>query len=248
LKIAAHYYNDSIRRNNGQLAAVLNGKVLGPQQRKCMVWDIERGASNVIEPEVWQTDTCLGGWHYDRGVFDRREYKSAGVVIRMLVDIVSKNGNLLLNVPVRGDGTIDEQEEEIIADVGRWMEVNRDAIVGTRPWKVLGEGPALNDAAPLRDQGFNEGKGKPLTAADVRYSAKTGAIYAITLGAPKEQIRLSSLGTGAGLIDGQIRNVELLGGRESLKWSRGADALTIDPPAAVPSEHSVVFRIALQTA
>jgi alpha-L-fucosidase len=248
LKIAAHYYNDSIRRNNGQLAAVLNGKVLDPQQRKCMVWDIERGASNVIEPEVWQTDTCLGGWHYDRGVFDRREYKTAGVVIRMLVDIVSKNGNLLLNVPVRGDGTIDEQEEEIISDVGRWMEDNSEAILGTRPWKVLGEGPALGDAAPLQAQGFNEGKGKPLTAADVRYTAKSGVIYAITLGAPKEQIRLSSLGTRAGLIDGQIRNVELLGGRKSLKWSSGPDALTIDPPAAVPSEHAVVFRIALHEA
>jgi alpha-L-fucosidase len=112
----------------------------------------------------------------------------------------------------------------------------------------LGEGPALSDAAPLRDQGFNEGKGKPLTAADVRYTAKAGAIYAITLGAPKEQIRLSSLGNRAGLIEGQIHNIEILGSREPLKWSRGADALTIDPPAAVPSEYAVVFKIALQAA
>jgi alpha-L-fucosidase len=242
LKIAAHFYNDNMRRHGGRLEAVLTGKILDAQQRKCMVWDIERGASTVIEPEVWQTDTCLGGWHYDRGIFDRRDYKSAGTVIRMLADIVSKNGNLLLNVPVRSDGTIDEQEQEIVDGIGQWMAVNREAIVGTRPWKVMGEGPALRDAAPLQAQGFNEGKGKPLSAEDVRFTTKSGAIYAIVLGAPTSDVRLSSLGAKARLAPG-VREVTLLGSNETVKWERRDEDLSLSPPAVPPSREAIVYKI-----
>jgi alpha-L-fucosidase len=209
-----------------------------------MVWDIERGASTVIEPEVWQTDTCLGGWHYDRGIFDRREYKSAGTVIRMLADIVSKNGNLLLNVPVRSDGTIDEQEQEIVDGIGQWMAINREAIVSTRPWKVLGEGPALRDAAPLQAQGFNEGRGKPLSAEDVRFTAKGGVVYAIVLGVPTTDIRLTSLGAKAGLAPG-VRDVTLLGSNETVKWRRSDDNLSLSPPIAPPSREAIAFKIVL---
>src|SRR5688572_515108 len=108
LQIAAHHYNQSIKRNKGKLQAVLNGKILDEMQRKCMVWDIERGQSNVIEPFTWQTDTCLGDWHYNKRVYEGKRYKSAQTVIHTLVDVVSKNGNLLLNIPVKGNGTIDD--------------------------------------------------------------------------------------------------------------------------------------------
>lgn len=101
LKIAAHMYNKSIVRN-GKLTAVINGKILDKEQRKCMVWDIERRQSNQIEPLPWQTCACLGSWHYDRRIYDRHGYKSAKNVIQMLADVVSKNGNLLLSVPIRG--------------------------------------------------------------------------------------------------------------------------------------------------
>ncbi|MCE5184826.1 MAG: alpha-L-fucosidase [Planctomycetaceae bacterium] len=195
LKIAAHFYNSSPLWNNGQFRAVMSNKILSREQRRCMIWDIEKGASNQIEPQPWQTCTCLGSWHYDRGIYERKGYKSAKTVVHMLVDIVSKNGNLLLSVPLRGDGTFDDQEESILRKLGAWMAANGEAIFATRPWKVFGEGPAMKDAAPLRAQGFNEGKGKPLTAEDVRYTmSKDGkTLYAVVMGRPSGNTLLKSV-------------------------------------------------------
>ena len=161
LRIAAHYYNSNMKWHGGKLEAVYNGKILNEEQRKCMVWDIERGQSNRIEPFVWQTDTCLGGWHYDIGVFNRHRYKSAKTVIQTLADVVSKNGNLLLSVPVRADGTIDSDEVKIVEGIAAWMDINRESIFGTRPWKVFGEGPAMASAAPSGAR-LQRGQGKTI--------------------------------------------------------------------------------------
>jgi alpha-L-fucosidase len=220
LKIAAHYYNSSLKWHDGRLEAVLNGKVLNPEQRKCMVWDIERGTSPQIEPLPWQTCTCLGSWHYDRRIYEGRRYKTAKTVIHMLVDIVSKNGNLLLSVPLRSDGTLDSEEERILEEIAAWMEVNGEAIYATRPWKVFGEGPAMKEAAPLRAQGFNEGRGKPLTAEDVRYTlSKDGrTLYVFLMGRPSAGqtigIKTLRLKNGAGL-----GRVELLGWPKAVSWN-----------------------------
>lgn len=225
LKIAAHYYNTTP-------GAVLFGKVLSEQQRKCMVWDIERGQSNRIEPLPWQTDTCLGHWHYDRQVYEQHRYKTAATVIHTLVDVVSKNGNLLLNVPVRGDGSIDDDERQILEGVAAWMDVNKEAIFGTRPWTTFGEGPGLEGAAPIKDQGFNEGKGKPLTGEDVRYTVKGDVLYAILMGWPKEgRVTLKSLKGTAG-----VKSAELLGSRETVQVEAGAGGLKVTLPSQRPGE------------
>ena len=244
LKIAAHLYNSSAARNDGTVEAVLFGKILDEQQRRCMVWDIERGQSNQIESEPWQTDTCLGSWHYDRGVYDRNGYKSAETVIRMLADVVSKNGNLLLSVPVRGDGTIDEKERAIIEGIAAWMDVNREAIFGTRPWKVCGEGPQLAEAPPLSAQGFNEGKGRPFSGEDVRYTRKGDTLYALVLGKPAGEVRLTSLAPTKGLLEGRVTKVEQLGSG-GVKWTAGDEALIISPNAAgiATDDQTIVFRI-----
>ena len=246
LRIAAHLYNSNMREHGGKLEAVLNGKILNEQQRKCMVWDIERGQSNRIEPFVWQTDTCLGGWHYDKNVFEQHRYKSAKTVIQTLADIVSKNGNLLLSVPVRADGTIDSDEVQIVEGIAAWMDKNSECIFDTRPWKVFGEGPAIESAAPLSNQGFNEGKGKPFTAHDVRFTQKGDTLYAIALGQPTEPLKLKSLGKQSKLLDKQIGSVQLLGGDENITWSQNDDALLIDPPKQQLSDAAVVFKIQLQ--
>lgn len=185
LRIAAHYYNVSQQKNKGKLEAVINGKILDEQQRKCMVWDIERGQSDKIEKEPWQTCTCIGAWHYDRRIYENKSYKSAKTVIHMLADVVSKNGNLLLSVPLRGDGSIDSEALKTVEGIASWMEVNSESIIGTRPWEVFGEGPAMDGVAPLSGPGFNEGKNKPLTAEDIRFTTKTGTIYAIVMGWPE---------------------------------------------------------------
>jgi alpha-L-fucosidase len=119
LRIAAHFYNRNMKLHQGRLEGVVFAKVLDPKQRQCMVWDIERGQSNQIEPQPWQTDTCLGDWHYKRAIFEQHGYKTTKTVIHTLADIVSKNGNLLLNVPVRGDGTIDSDELAVVEGIAR---------------------------------------------------------------------------------------------------------------------------------
>ena len=186
LRIASHFYNANMKKNGGKLQAVMTGKILNEEQRKCMVWDIERGQSNAIEPLPWQTDTCIGNWHYDRRVYDNHGYKTAKTVVQTLVDVVSKNGNLLLNIPVRGDGTIDDQERAIVEEIGAWIAINQEGIFGTRPWKVFGEGPASDNAAPISAQGFNEGKNKPFTAQDIRFTTKGNTLYAIAMGWPDD--------------------------------------------------------------
>jgi alpha-L-fucosidase len=246
LKIAADFYNFNMKQHDGKLEAILFGKMLSESQQKCIVRDIERGAANTIEPQPWETDTCIGNWHYDRSLYDKNRYKTAKTVIQMLCDIVSKNGDLLLNIPVRGDGTIDDKEQAVLEGIGAWMDVNKECIFGTRPWKVFGEGPASEGAA-LSAQGFNEGKGKPFTAADFRFTTKSSVLYAIELGWPTNAASIKSLGTAAKLLDKSIGGITLLGSAEKVQWSQTDDALTIKPPQNTPSDAAVVFKIKLNS-
>lgn len=235
LRIAAHMYNKSIQKN-GELKSVINGKILDTEQRKCMVWDIERGQSNQIEPLPWQTCTCIGSWHYDRRIFDGHQYKSARTVIQTLIDVVSKNGNLLLSIPVRGDGTIDSDELAVVEEIGRWMAINKEAIYGTRPWKVFGEGPANESAAPLTAQGFNEGKGKPFESRDIRFTQKGKVLYAIPMLWPEDgTITIKSLAKGSATYPGEISKIELLGGDQITNFTRDGDGLKITLPVNQPA-------------
>ena len=184
LRIAAHLYNKSLQKNK-TVQTVITGKILNEQQRKAIVWDIEKGQSNAIEPLPWQTDTCIGNWHYDRRIYNNKNYKSAKTVIHTLIDVVSKNGNLMLNIPVRGDGSIDELEREIVKEIGVWMKLNSKSIYGTRPWKIFGEGPQQESAGALTAQGFNEGKGKPYTSEDIRFAQKDKTLYATVMAWPE---------------------------------------------------------------
>ncbi|MBB2145154.1 alpha-L-fucosidase [Pedobacter sp. LMG 31464] len=240
LRIAAHLYNKSIRKN-GKLNAVICGKILDAQQRKCMVWDIERGQSNRIEPLPWQTDTCIGSWHYDRRIYDNNRYKSAKTVIHTLVDVISKNGNLMLNVPLRGDGSIDEKELSVVEDIGKWMAINSEAIYGTRPWKVFGEGPAMEAAAPLSGQGFNEGKGKPFGSADIRFVTKGKTLYATLLGWPTDQTALiKTLKAGP---YGKVEKVSLMGHGKKLDFSQTADGLKVSLPEQPTGNIAFVLKL-----
>jgi alpha-L-fucosidase len=245
LKLAAHFYNSNMKLHGGRLEAVLNGKGLKDLQRKAMVWDIERGQSSTIEPEPWQTDTCIGNWHYDRKVFEQHKYKTAATVIQTLADIVSKNGNLMLSIPVKSDGTLDSDEINVVEGIAHWMEINRECIFGTRPWKVFGEGPG-SESAPLRAQGFNEGRGKPVTADDVRFTAHTNALYIIELGVPSRELRIQSLGKTPKLLDRPIESIALLGSSEKLEWRQGDDALYISPPHSTPSPEALVYKVSLR--
>jgi alpha-L-fucosidase len=244
LRIAAHLYNKSIKKD-GKLTAVVNGKILDEEQRKCMVWDIERGQSNNIEPYTWQTDTCIGSWHYDRRIFDNHRYKTAKTVIHTLADVVSKNGNLLLNIPLRGDGSIDSDALKVVEEIGEWMKINKEAIFGTRPWKVFGEGPAMESAAPLSAQGFNEGKGKPFGAKDIRFTTRDNNLYVIPMGWPGEsKLLIKSLGTD-NPAQAKIGSIILLGYGELKDFKRDVGGLTISLPAAAKPalDYAYVLKI-----
>jgi len=234
LKIAAHLYNKSIK-DKGKLTAVVTGKILNETQRKAMVWDIERGQSNNIEPLPWQTDTCIGGWHYERGIYNRNGYKTAKTVIHTLIDVVSKNGNLMLNIPVRGDGTIDEIERKIVEDIGVWMKANGESIYGTRPWKIFGEGPAQQKSPALSAQGFNEGKGVPFSDKDIRFVVKEKELFATVMGWPAEgSVLISHLAEGSSDYPGKINTVQLLATKENLRFERNSQGLKVYFPANQP--------------
>lgn len=224
LKIAAHFYNHNMAANKGRLTAVMFGKILTPEQRKALVWDVERGAPNEIMKDPWQSCSCIGGWHYNTGIYERNHYKKAGTIARLLVDIVSKNGNLLLSVPLRADGTFDEKEKAILDEFGAWMRINRQAIVGTRPWKVFGEGPMAEKRINLNAQGFNEGAYNNLSAEDIRFTQKGSVVYAIPMGWPADGKVLVRSMAGT-----KVRRVTLLGhGR--LKFTMTAEGLSVTLP------------------
>ncbi|CAN5409883.1 alpha-L-fucosidase [soil metagenome] len=244
LRIATNFYNRSVKRNGGRLDVVLTGKVLNEDQRKCMVWDIERGAANDIVPLPWQTDTCIGDWHYSRPLLARHGYKTAAMVAQMLVDIVSKNGNLMLNIPLPGSGAPDDDELSFVADFGRWMRTNGGAIYGSRPWAVYGEGPSTQAQAPLREQGFNEGRNRPYTAEDVRFVQKGGKVYAFALGWPENgKLSIKSLAAGTAKTSGQVERVELVGAPGVLDHTRTADGLEITLPQRRRGEYVYAFEI-----
>ena len=245
LKIAAHFYNSNMQVHDGRLTGVMFGKGLSDAQRQCITLDIERGRSNKIEPLPWQTDTCIGNWHYDRSIFEKHHYKTAKTVVQTLADIVSKNGNLLLNIPVRGDGTIDSDELAVVKGIGNWMDVNKQSIFGTRPWKVFGEGPStVLPAGTPGVMNFNEKNAKPFTADDIRFTTKGNIIYAIVLGVPSKPVSIKSLGSASALAGGKITHVSLLGDSARVHWKRQSDALVIDPPQAKPAtDYAVVYKI-----
>ncbi len=240
LRIAAHLYNSSAKLH-GKNEAVMNTKGLNEEQRKCLVWDIERGVSDRAEPFVWQTDTCIGGWHYNIGTFEHHSYKTPTTVIQLLADIVSKNGNLLLNVPLKGDGTIDDDELNCVEGIAAWMGINSECIFGTRPWKVYGEGYR---AAKAGAGNFNEGKGHGYTAEDFRFTTKGDTLYAIALAWPENgKYVVKSLGKNQAGIKGEIASVELLGASEKPKFERTDAGLVVTLPAQKPCDCAWVLKI-----
>jgi len=233
----AHLYNLSAGRNGGKVDAVYNSKRLQDAEDGLCVLDKERSVIDKIWPVAWQTDTCIGDWHYKRGM----QYKTPKMVIDMLVDIVSRNGNLLLNFPLPASGELDAQELYILAEITKWMGINSEAIYGTRPWKIFGEGPGTEASAQSAE--FNESKRKDLTAADVRFTTRGDTLFAFVMGWPEYKAVIRPLALNTALRAGKITNVELLGFGGKVQWSQDESGLTVLTPQAPPSSHAVVFKI-----
>lgn len=243
MKIAAHFYNHNMAAHGGDMSAVMFGKILTDEQKEALVWDVERGAPNNIPDKPWQTCTCIGGWHYNDNIYAKDKYKSAAQVIKMLADVVSKNGNLLLSIPLRADGTFDDKEEVIINGIGEWMAVNGEAIYATRPWKIFGEGPIADSDIKLNAQGFNEGAYTKATSAEIRFTQTPRHLYAISLAWPEDNVvTIKALARGSEHYPSRISRVELVG-YGKVPFSRTADGLTVTLPADAPRSVAPVLKI-----
>jgi alpha-L-fucosidase len=243
LKIAAHYYNHNIQSHNGNIEAVMFGKILTEEQKQSLMWDVEKGAPDHIEAKPWQTCTCIGGWHYEKWRYEKGDYKPAWEVIRMLVDVVSKNGNMLLNIPVKGDGSIDEKEIAILEELAGWMDVNKECIFDTQPWKIFGEGLVTEKGNPINAQGFNEGAIRNLTASDIRFTLKGNDLYAILMDWPEDgKVNIKSLSTNSPYYSDKISNVELLG-YGKIDFTRDTNGLKLSLPEGRKTNLAVVLKI-----
>jgi len=239
LDMVAHYYNNSVKRH-GNAQNVVFGKNVRPDQAGAFVTDIERGRAQSVLPAPWQTDTCIGDWHYSRAVFEEGRYKSVRSVIQMLIDIVSKNGNLLLSIPVRGNGAIDEYEHQFLIDLGAWMKVHGEAIYATRPFFVEGEGPP----DVRTSQNFNEAQSRPYTSQDIRFTTKGDALYAFVLGVPADRkVVIHTLTKGRSEYPRSINRVELLGMDGNIEFAHDANGLMLRVPEKLPNDFAYCFRI-----
>jgi alpha-L-fucosidase len=236
-KLAAFYYNRGAEWGQG---VAINYKKHGGESfpDTAGVLDIERGQLADLRPLFWQTDTAVSktSWGYVKD----HQYKTVDSLVDDLVDIVSKNGSLLLNVGPRPDGTIPEPEEAMLREIGQWLAVNGEAIYGTRPFAVYGEGPTRVIEGPFADT-----KRKPFTAKDVRFTTKGGVLYAIALDWPANgRVTVKTLASKSKHLSGDVASVELLGSKDALRWTRDDAGLHVSLPAARPSGHALALRIA----
>jgi alpha-L-fucosidase len=236
--VVAHLYNTSARRNGGKVDAVYFSKRDYDSASGACVLDRERGVLDDILPRPWQTDTCIGNWHYQRGT----KYKTPKVVVDMLVDIVSKNGNLMLNIPLPASGMPDLEELNIVEEITRWMAVNSEGIHGSRPWKKFGEGAPVQ-SADQNSKAFNEESRRAFDANDVRFTTKGDVLYAFVMGQPKFRSVIRSLALDTALRVGRITSVELVGSEAKIAWTQDQSGLLISVPEELPTKHAVAFRI-----
>ena len=205
------------------------------------VLDLEVGKMNYLTPHNWLTDTSVdagpnGTWSYVKNV----GYKSVERLVHNLIDRVSKNGHLLLNVGPRSDGTIPNQAKKCLAGIGKWLDINGEAIFGTTSWQIFGEGPTEPDKSGGH---FNENNEVRFTAHDIRYTVKDNNLYAIALGQPGDQITFSELRF---LYESEIIRIRMLGNNQNLNWIIDDDGLTIDLPKKIPCEHAVSLKITMK--
>jgi alpha-L-fucosidase len=239
LKVVSHLYNVSAELHGGRTEAIYTSKEYSDCAIGTCLLDHERGVSDAIAKDPWETDTCIGQWHYKRG----QQYKSPKKVIDLLTDIVSKNGNLLLNFPLPNSGELDHEEMVVLDGITAWMAVNSEGIYASRPWTIYGEGPSTK--VKIEAGNFNEDKQKDLTAEDVRFTTKGGALYAFVMGWPDKAAVVNALGLASPQNPGKIRRVELLGYKGEVKWNQDESCLKVEMPAEKFSDIGITLKAEL---
>ena len=227
---AAYYYNRAAEWGEGVAINYKNDAY----EVGTAVYDLERGQLAGIRPLLWQNDTAVGknSWGYIQGM----DYKTPEEIIRDLVDIVSKNGALLLNVGPRADGIIPDEDQRILREIGAWLKQNGEAIYGTRPWHTFGEGPTEIEAGM-----FTDTKRAEFTGADFRFTTNGDQLYATALAWPGESMLIKSLAVGAPEA-GSVTAVRMLGSDSPLDFEQKADGLHVTLPAEATARCGVYFQ------
>jgi alpha-L-fucosidase len=231
-RFAAYYYN---RGAQWQQGVAINHK-FDAFPTGTTVLDIERGQLAGIRPLLWQNDTSVAknSWGYTTN----QEYKMVDSLVDDLVDVVSKNGALLLNIGPKADGTIPAPEQQMLREIGQWLALNGEAIYGTRPWKIFGEGPT-----EVSEGSFTDTKRSPFTGEDIRFTTKGETLYATVLAWPGKTVTIHALGTAAGLWEQPIRAIHLLGHDDALLWHRDEHGLVVTMPDQPPCDHAFVLKL-----
>jgi alpha-L-fucosidase len=233
LKLFTDFLNRDRKENQGKQSVVLSFKD-GRANRAAFTYNLERGSSGVIQPNPWMWATDVsGGWFYRKGAVNRM---SIPVLVGNAVDAISKNGIVMLNVALRGDGTLPANQAVYITAVGDFMKINGEGIYGSRPWKVHGEGPL---EIKTGRQGENK---KPYSQEDIRFTTKDGNLYAFVMAPLTKDVVIKTLSRG-GPYEGKIRNISMLGSAEKLEWKRTSTGLTIKKPRQLPDQWVIGFEI-----
>ena len=237
LKFTAFYYNQAASRGE---VGVINYKY-SAMEKQSAVLDIERGQLDSIRDAYWQTDTSVSNDSW--GYIQNDHFKTPEFIVHQLIDIVSKNGNLLVNVGPRSDGTIPDEVQKVLLDIGSWLKVNGEAIYGTRPWKIYGEGPTK-----IVEGAFHDTAISPFTEHDFRFTQKGEAVYAMELAWPTSgEAVIESFGSTA-LKGRKIGKVELVGSISPPHYEQKSDGLHIDVPAQAPGKYAYCFKVILAPA
>lgn len=244
MNIGAYFYNHNLKTHGGKMEAVVTVKQVPDHLAKAVVADYERGLTNQIMPYAWQSETCIGDWHYQRKLFDAPGeyggYMHPRIVIHWMIDTVSKNGTFILNIPGKPDGTIDRKEIAVLDQIATWMQINGEAIYETRPWKIYGEGPNVIKSGSF--QGTSISKLGPQDIRFTRNKANT-VVYAIVLGWPGNEVAIHALGTASPQRPSKIVNVQLLGHPGKLQFRQEAEALRVQLPAQKTSDYAAALKL-----
>jgi alpha-L-fucosidase len=246
MDVIAHLYNTSIKNHDGKMEAVMTVKERpwqGLYADGVTTLDYERGKAASILEEPWQTDDSIGPWGYRSGKWvDTHgrplevKYMDTNMVIDKFIDIISKNGSLLLNVPIKADGTLDEKTTEVLEGMGDWFAINAEAVYGSRPWYMFGEGKVNEiDHRATRS---------PWTAKDIRYTTKDGYLYAFIMDWPGKgkTVTMQNITLMNDRVD-PVKSVSMLGVDGDVEWEQHPDGLMVTMPEEKPGDHAFVLKI-----